>query len=1414
MGQHIELHRRFRGISIDSGTERAARESYEFLGESATQTWDDLLAHARVVILGEPGSGKTHELRHKAESLQREGHIAFYVHLDRLVSESLESALGRQDSERLRRWNRAGSEARFFVDSVDETKHIRQQDFLTALDRMRDALAGTLHRASIVLSCRISDWRPHTDAHEFESRLPIGVHLEHAKGGLTSRLHIVQIAPLDRDQVELYAKGRGIDSPHTFLQALDDRHAWTFARRPIDVDELILYWKENRGLGPLRELIEFDLKHKLRETQERDQTDPLTPEQARHGAMALGAAVALCRRFQFRVPDDSQAHDAEAMVPEDALPPDWRPALHKALLSRAVFDCATFGRIRFHHRRVAEYLAALWLEERMADGCPLRVLEGLLFDRSHDSPIARPSLAPVTAWLACGDRPWNQAIRLLIKNTAPELFLQHGDPECLPSSYKADLIREIIKNCGDRKRVWLDSEPEALARLADPSLTPLIRDLILDSAVPNDLRVLLLQIVRYGRLGGCLPAALQIIDDSAETDEIRHHAAAAVRDVGDHNHKTELAAISSGWAKVSPSLCGIVCQALYPEALEPSGLVAFLEKVEDPAQHADDVVWVLQQKFHESLPSHHQVPLLQCLLQLAQRHPHLRDGEFERPISAQFPWALRVAVPVLSPILQRDELDAEARRVAADALALLIESWYDLDLHYRPLDESLDDLTRKHPCLRQAFVWKRIDALRERHSGQCHRIGEVFHHHELIKPFIGDVVWLLADSRDRSNPHDRLQALSLAIDIWEDLGCPTAFRRRLARSANRDKNLKRQLRHRVPRPFAIHVRRLWFTRLRPHITRRSWQRRNFAARAFIDRQRENWLFMRNVSALRSGSRTDWLGQLALEAASEAGPHRWTATSWESLSKRRNPIIASAVRAGCKRSWTRFRPPLPHQRSIPNKIDIRVVVGLTGIAAALADGGLQLDVMSDEDARLATRYAVEEMNGFPQWLYELARHQPKPVREVLAECIRGEWVLPASRESVHEVVAALRYHATPLHSLVVDDLLAALEKCDPQHCDVLQDALAVLLYLPAPPRTLLAGLAAHRAPMCRLDEYSHTLWLSIWLQTDSAAALDYAEMRLSSAPNSEDCVVATCCALKGGHVSAPLLPEPSYLAPPFLRRFIPFVFRHVRPADDIVRSAGVAFSPASRDDAQSFRDRLLPQLAASQDPEADNALTELMDEPLLVHLRDWIIHLVHDRRQRFTDLAPWQPADVREFTRHHEHDPRSEHDLFDIAQRRLSDIRYAVEQAEVSARKDLRPEDPETSFRSWLARQLESTSRDRYSVHQEEEIDPGNPDLRLAAPGIAALPIEIKWADRWSGPQLFERLEHQLIGQYLRPHGVHYGVYVVGRQGGKRRWKHPNGLPDLSFSELVDALRSRATEVVENRPDIYAVEVIGIDFSPP
>jgi len=95
-----------------------------------------------------------------------------------------------------------------------------------------------------------------------------------------------------------------------------------------------------------------------------------------------------------------------------------------------------------------------------------------------------------------------------------------------------------------------------------------------------------------------------------------------------------------------------------------------------------------------------------------------------------------------------------------------------------------------------------------------------------------------------------------------------------------------------------------------------------------------------------------------------------------------------------------------------------------------------------------------------------------------------------------------------------------------------------------------------------------------------------------------------------------------------------------------------------------------------------------------------------------------------------------------------------------------------------------------------------------------VPVEIKWVENWTVGELLERLENQLVGQYLRAHNIRYGIYLLGYIGRQRQWNHPTEHRRIDLSELIGMIERKAQELEQTRLDIAEIRVIAIDFTVP
>jgi hypothetical protein len=208
-------------------------------------------------------------------------------------------------------------------------------------------------------------------------------------------------------------------------------------------------------------------------------------------------------------------------------------------------------------------------------------------------------------------------------------------------------------------------------------------------------------------------------------------------------------------------------------------------------------------------------------------------------------------------------------------------------------------------------------------------------------------------------------------------------------------------------------------------------------------------------------------------------------------------------------------------------------------------------------------------------------------------------------------------------------------------------------------------------------------------------------------------------------------------------------------------------------------------------------------------------LCKTKAEQDADLQPWAPANVREFHDRQDRTPSTHRELAELAVLRLLDLKDDLEEGDDSVAAVVKAVTEETVLRNYLGRELRQKAFGRYSIPQEEELaDAKKPDLRFHNPAIdAPVPAELKIADKWTGPALFERLENQLAGDYLRDIRSGRGIFVLVNRGENRsRWQIPGSNRTVDFDELVAALREHWAKIASKFPGVDEITIIGIDLS--
>lgn len=927
----------------------------------------------------------------------------------------------------------------------------------------------------------------------------------------------------------------------------------------------------------------------------------------------------------------------------------------------------------------------------------------------------------------------------------------------------------------------------------------------------------MLSLVRHGRLTACLEAALTVIADPAEDDRIKQYAAAALRDCADVQMKTRLKEIVDTFATISNGLAGVICEALYPDAIDASGLAGLIRRTEPQSRHGSHLLWTLKHHLEEKLTPSLAALLLEVVVELLHTAPYLEHGQDVEPISSRFSWLCDIVPIILKKLLADYHLSLCAAKVIARGIRIM-----EAHRHYGGYSEEkeyqeVSDAIYSHPIVKREYLWQGVAKYRDSHQREPGWLLQATGwHHQIISFNNSDIFWMTADAGQLEAYEDRLLSMRFAFELWQ----PYRFQ-------------WKQWFALLHVQFAMHefhslfwkytwqrltapIISFWYRQIKyKFLEDYWWRRKGWRLQRAMGWIKDQYILHRHIYRLYSGTAIQWIGNLSHEARSKGNSLSWAADDWAALKRRRGPAIAWAVRHGCEVVWVRHTPILPHERPVLNQTNTQIVIGLCGLQSLWQKGQINFSALSDQEAERACRFALWELNGFPDWLPDFVGAKPQIFRQTLRACIEGEWRYERDREYVSETLYKLRWHGERYWSLVASDLLAQLQRQNPSHPEILDYAISILLKSGNIYHSELSTLASKRIENYASDSPFFFTWLSVWLQLNAIAALTWLNAYLAElpSPQADELVLHMCASLHEYRSrSIPQVARPEYLQPSAMRLFIPMIYRHVRPSEDIDRANGEAYTPTPRDDAQHFRNSLLQRLAQLDDPDVLTALKELKTAPELSKYQDWITHLIEQHLAQRVDLPPMKVDDFRTFSEGLETNPRNDTELFRIACWRLQDIKHEVEQTENSLREEVHKDWDEAALRRWFQRKLNERSRQRYNIPQEAEIDFGQkPDLRFEYPGIPAVPVELKWAENWTAPELLERLENQLVGQYLRAYNVRYGIYLLGYIGRQQQWNHPTEKRYIDFSELVRLLEDKALEIEKTCHDVVEIRVVAVDF---
>lgn len=1447
--KYIELNRSFKPIpkDIEFGEDEEEFSSYFSLAIEKPQKWDDLLKLQRTIILAEAGAGKTEELRNQTKQLRKDGKKAFFFRLEHLSSD-FELSFGIGNGVEFEEWLASDESGWFFLDSVDEAKLKGPFSFEEAIGKFSLKLGEHKQRAHIYITCRASEWRRTSDISLIQEKLPF-FEMEPlpdeekedeyddyedemdgtSKSSSTPDSERVKkwvepalfsFCSLDSEQIKKFSKSYGAPDLDSFLKAVKKAEADIFTDRPEDLISLISFWKKNKRISNYQTMLEANISIKLTERDPRRENNfPLSEDDALYGAERFAAAASFMKRSRILIPDSSSDSELESeTIDVRKILPAWDFLKIKALLQRPIFDEEIYGTVRFHHRSVKEYLTAKWLHRLLLKGKSRREIEGIFIKERYGQIVLVPSLRPILSWLIIFD----EGIRDRVRKIAPEIFVQGGDPSALPLDFKNEILKEICSQCAEKGQRRPSVDIYELRRFAHPDLSDTINHLLDKYSHHSEIRQLLLRIIWQGSIRHCADNALNFALNNKCDIYSRINGIRAVEEAGTEEQKIEMIeALVADSSFKNEKLIGELVGAFSPKLLPTKSVLKLVGRIKRLEKRADS--WLrgpLEEFCKDGFPQEEILEWAKGILILLKKPPYVERRHFE--ISNHFAWLLPFASMAVERLLREKSTDALEENVLE--LITLAGIARDYNYHHSEKD-GLAELIPSWPDMNRALFWYGIKISRKKldDKGEGERLTGWW------QGIMGRSYWkfsekdfdqILDDIRNKSNLDDRLVALSLAFSVYKEHGRGQVRRQALKKAVLGVPELEKELKSFLnPPPMTDEQKK----ERRRHYQFEQRQKQRKKKRVENRKGWKKWL-KENTSVLRDTSIAEngkiWTATSYLMEQLREKPYvdTWAKPEWEKLIPEFGKEVAEAYRDGCMDYWRKYCPEISSEgTACIRSVRDAVRVGITGIVMEskhIANWPMNL---SEDEVKLACRYAVREFNEVPDWVKALHSTFPDIVETLLLSEIEWEFKTNTGEQNFPYVLSEVANQSTWLIPVLSERVVGFLADYEPKHEGTLRDALKVVLNSPNLDCAKFIEIARGKLEK-DLDVSRKAIWLSVWMCIDSKGALEILNFILKHLGIGE---ASTDLAM---HFIATLLCERrisisvrgdymDYQQVDILLPLIKLMYVHVKSSEDIHHRDGKVFSPVLRDNAQDGRNRLEEILRKIPGKPTFLALLDLSKNHPDKKSHEWYSVCAKKHVANDSEGFSWKVEDISSFAEEVEKVPQSHRELYELGISKLLDLKADLEDGDESISHFLKLDKSETKHRVFIGGWLRGKNHGRYNVPQEEELADGKKtDFRLHNSNFdGPVPIELKIAENYSGAKLLERLQNQLCGQYLRDIRSNCGIYLLVYLGGNK-WEHPITGIKLNFDELIRFLEEEAQKIVSSSSKIEDLQVIGIDLT--
>jgi len=516
---------------IENGFLPNPDDKYQKLMNETIVSFEEIENEACLIILGEPGIGKTTLLKNEAKRLSENNKKFLWVDL-KDVSDSTalkEEIVGQSEIKNIAETQEP---IYLFLDGVDES--------IITFDKLSSRIIKEfekLPREKIFL--RISGRTvnfPASLINELQSLWNV-------------KDKCFEICPLRWIDVEDSAKNAGISDTEDFYKTIIKLNLFGFANRPITLPTVIELYKE-KNLTQKQSDIYLELCQKLAK-----ENNPYRIEQAKAGhqkyegdlsskeRLYIAGRIATCLIFSNKISvfDSVNRYNMDISVNIDDLCTGYELIDGKTInitkenirevLKTSLFSLNKMNLSGFAHKSYAEFLAAWYIDQKNLDIDSLISL--ITFPESHGEIV--PQLYEVASWLSSFNN---------------EIFdkLSESDPEVLITSSvnyyhnKEKLVKTLFELTGERKLSFNYMENvRKLSKLSYEGIEKLIKIYFEpEYNQDNSIKLLAIMIIRFCNLNSLDEEVYKIAKNTGEDYEIRKTAFATLTDIASIELKKQI----------------------------------------------------------------------------------------------------------------------------------------------------------------------------------------------------------------------------------------------------------------------------------------------------------------------------------------------------------------------------------------------------------------------------------------------------------------------------------------------------------------------------------------------------------------------------------------------------------------------------------------------------------------------------------------------------------------------------------------------------------------------------------------------------------------------------------------------------------------------------------------------------------